>query len=165
MTGQIAYWVLAVVTLAGAATVVLSRDIARMVLGLGAFLLGVAAWFLYFTHVFLAAAQVFVYVGGVLILVLFALMLVHRTEAGRPELESRHGLDSALVALGVFVLLVQSLRGVWGGMTALSERGAGEVGSLSSLLLGDYLVHFEAAGLLLLVALVAAIVILGGDRE
>ena len=165
MTAQIAFWVLAAVTLGGAATVVVSRDLARMVLGLGAFLLGVAGWFLYFTHAFLAAAQVFVYVGGVLILVLFALMLVHRTEAGRPDLESRHGLDSALVALGVFVLIVQSLRGVWGGMTTVREGASGGLDALSSLLLGDYLVHFEAVGLLLLAALVAAIVITGGERR
>lgn len=165
MTSQIAYWVLAAITVAGAATVVFTRDVARLVLGFGVFLLGVAGWFLYFTQVFLAAAQVFVYVGGVLVLVLFALMLVHRSEAGRPDLESRHGIDSALVAIAALVLIAQSLRGVWGGFGEVSAGAAGSLDSLSGLLLGDYLSHFEAAGLLLLAALVAAIVISGGERE
>ena len=48
-----------------------------MALGLGAFLLAVAGFFAYYGFGFLALAELFVYVGGVLVLVLFAIMLVH----------------------------------------------------------------------------------------
>ena len=171
MIEQIAFWTLAVLTLAGALGVVLVKDVMRLVISLGTFLLGVAGWFLYFGNVFLAAAQVFIYVGGVLILVLFAIMLVHRSEAGSPELESRHGPDSLLVAIGMLVLVSQALSGVWGGIGALREDTGNTLQNLAATLLGSdagpgaYTSQFGAIGLLLLAALVAAIVILGGERK
>lgn len=173
---MLAYWALAALSLIGAMTVVFTRDVTRMALGLGTFLLAVAGWFLYFSQVFLAIAQVFVYVGGVLILVLFAIMLVHRPtrarSAGTAEdagttdeggLGTRHDIASVMVAFGVFVLVVMSLRSVWPGMTELPV--AAGTGALADVLLGGLLPHFEAAGLLLLAALVAALVIVGGERE
>lgn len=176
ITAQLAYWAMAFIALAGAVTVVFTRDVTRLALGLGAFLLAVAGWFLYFAQTFLAIAQVFVYVGGVLVLVLFAIMMFHRPRAGaggaglagdddddRPGLDSRHSIDTAMVAIATGVLLVASLRSVWPAMTE-NPVAAGQE-ALASLLLGPLLVHFEAAGLLLLTALVAALVILGGDRE
>ena len=75
-------WALAGVAVTGALAVVLSREVMRMALGLGGFLLALAGLFAYFGFGFLALAELFVYVGGVLILILFAIMLVHRTGRG-----------------------------------------------------------------------------------
>ena len=71
-----------------------SRDMLRMGLGLGAFLIAVAGMYLYFSMPFLAVAQVFVYVGGVLVLILFAIMLLHTRETGAadPRIQARHRL-------------------------------------------------------------------------
>lgn len=160
---QIAYWALAAIGLTGAVTVVFTRDVARMVLGLGAFLLAVAGWFLYFSQTFLAIAEVFVYVGGVLVLVLFAIMLVQRSEDGSPGLESRHGIDSATAAVGVFVLAFTLLKSIAPSLTG-TPQGVSST-ALAKMLLGEYLPQFEMAGVLLLAALVAAIVIAGGDDE
>lgn len=160
---QIAFWVLAVFSFAGAATVVFTRDVMRMTLGLGAFFLSVAGWFLYFGHAFLAAAQVFLYAGGVLVLVLFAIMLVHRSEHGAPSLTSRHALDSAVLAAGVGFLVVTSLQDA---VPAAPPAGSGAPATpVAEVLLGSLLPHFEVVGVLLLVAIVAAIVIMGGERE
>ncbi|MDO9108572.1 MAG: NADH-quinone oxidoreductase subunit J [Coriobacteriia bacterium] len=163
MSGQLAFWVLAAISVLGAATVVFGRDVTRMVLGLGAFLLSVAGWFLFFGQTFLAVAQVFVYVGGVLVLVLFAIMLVHRAEGKDPALTSRHDVDIAAVALSVFGIMVVSLRSVWPRMTEGPVPTS--TTQVSEQLLGAYLPHLEAAGLLLLAAMVAAIVIMGGEGE
>jgi len=83
------FWALAALALIGALAVVIARDVMRMALGLGAFFLGVAGFFAYYGFGFLALAELFVYVGGVLVLVLFAIMLVHRSPEGGPVLESR----------------------------------------------------------------------------
>lgn len=171
MIEQIAFWALAALTLVGGIGVVFVRDVMRLVISLGVFLLGVAGWFLYFGNVFLAAAQVFIYVGGVLILVLFALMLVHRSEAGSPELESRHGVDSMLVAFGMLMLVTQALSRVWDGIGPIREDTGNTLPNLAATLLGGqsgpgaYTSQFGAVGLLLLAALVAAVVVLGGERK
>lgn len=161
---QIAFAVLSVVSLGSAALVVFTRDVTRLALALGMFFLAIAGWFVYFGHSFLAVSQVFVYVGGVLVLVLFAIMLVHRSEAGSPELESRHAFDAAMVAALVFavVLIVAREAGPLLGDTLVD---AGVPTTVDGVLLGRMLPHFEAAGLLLLAALVAAIVVGSGDDE
>lgn len=162
-TGEVAFWALAAIALAGALTVVLTREVMRLALGLGAFLAASAGLFLLFGTPFLAAAQVFVYVGGVLVLVLFAIMLLRRSSEGEPSLGSRHDLLTAAVCAAVggfvgFALLRDAapvpVTGNGGGTAALAAE-----------LLGPLLPHFEMLGVLLLAALVGALTIVGGERR
>jgi len=163
VSGHVAFALLSVISIAGAAVVVLTRDVMRLTLGLGGFFLSVAGWFLYFGHGFLAAAQVFLYAGGVLVLILFALMLLGRSEEGLPRLESAHALDSAVISVGVGLLVVFSLRGVLPAV--LLPNDTAQSRPVTEWLLGPFLPHLLASGLLLLVAVVAVIVVLGGERE
>lgn len=157
------FWLLAVVALVGAVTVVRTRDVMRVALGLGAFLLAVAGFFAYYGFGFLALAEVFVYVGGVLVLVLFAIMLVHRSDSGAPSIESRHSLVAIVAAAGLSGLVFAMIVPVAGSFSA----GGGDLGpsALAALLLGPMLPQFEIAGALLLAALVAVVAIAGGERE
>lgn len=157
------FWLLALGALVGAGAVALTRDVMRMALGLGVMLLALAGFFAYYGFGFLALAEVFVYVGGVLILVLFAIMLVHRTTAGRPELESRNRVASIVTAAGLSALLAFMLRPASSLLEGTGSAGGPD--ALSRLLLGPMLLVFEAAGALLLIALVAVVVVGGGERE
>lgn len=149
--------------IAGALAVVFARDVMRLMLGLGTVFLSVAALFGLLGAVFLAVAEVFVYVGGVLVLFLFAIMLVHRSAAEKPALESRHDLLAGVIALGVSLMLVTSLspllrRGEYGALGGSTE-------SLAEAFVGSQVAQFEIAGLLLLTALVAVVTIVGGERK
>ncbi len=163
VTPDILFWLLAGLALVGAAVTVFVHEVMRMVLGLGAFLLAVAGFFAYYGFGFLALAEIFVYVGGVLILILFAIMLVHRTETGRPDLESRHdvllALSVALMSGLVGMLLLPAVGRI--GVAAGSKGPEG----LAKILLGPMLVPFELAGALLLAALIAVVVITGGEKR
>jgi NADH:ubiquinone oxidoreductase subunit 6 (subunit J) len=163
VTDMALLWLLGAVAVAGALAVVFAREVLRMALGLGAFLLALAGLFAYFGFGFLALAELFVYVGGVLILILFAIMLVHRTGEGRTDLTLRHpgvpGLASLLLAGLLFWMLQASLADI-GVITAV-----GAPNELAGLLLGPLLPQFEIAGGLLLVALVAVVIVSGGERE
>lgn len=159
MSGLLTFWLLAAVSLAGACAVVWSRDALRLVLGLGAFLLGVAGFYLYYGMGLLAAAQLFVYVGGVLVLVLFALMLLARDASGRLLAPGRFDIGAAAVAAGLAFVLAWTLRGV-SPLTALAP--AADTGAA---LLGPMLPAFELLGGLLLAALVATLVIVGGGER
>lgn len=154
---------LSVIAFVGAGTVVFASDTTRMGLGLGVFLLATAGFFALFGSPFLAIAWVFVYVGGVLVLMLFAIMLVHRTPEGRPGLESRHDIASIAVAVSAFVIVFASLNGTLG--SGIPQFTGASVDSLSELLLGPMLPVFEAAGVLLLAALLAVLAVVGGERE
>ncbi len=147
----------------GALGVVITRDVMRLILGLGILLLSVAGLFAVAGASFLAVAEVFVYVGGVLVLFLFAIMLVHRSEGAKLVLESRHDLLSVVVAAGTFFMVVSTLGPVASELDPAVMGSGVEV--LSDALLGSMLFHFEVAGVLLLAALVAVVTILGSERR
>ena len=157
------FWLLATVALTGAAFAVLSSEVMRTALGLGAMLLALAGFFAFYGYGFLALAELFVYVGGVLVLVLFAVMLVHRSGAGGPALTSRHDAVVASAVAGIGGLLTLMLRGATASFGPPS--GSGASGELSTLLLGRLLPHFELVGAMLLAALVAVVLLMAGDRE
>jgi NADH-quinone oxidoreductase subunit J len=159
---QVLFALLGTLALAGAALVVWTRDVTRIALGLGVFLLAVAGLFALFGFGFLALAELFVYVGGVLVIVLFAIMLVHRSQPGEPSLSIRHDPLAAVACAGVFGFLVLAFRPL--GMSLDIATGTG-TDQLADLLLGSMLPVFELAGVLLLAALIAIVAIVGGERE
>ncbi len=147
----------------GAVMTVFARDVTRMAIGLGTFLVAVAGFFVYWGATFLGVAQLFVYVGGVLVLVLFAIMLVHRNPEGSPHLETRHDVSALAVAGGLFIMVVMALRD---DVPASVDQGISSgPQELAEAFLGPMLTHFEIGGVLLLAVLVAVVVIVGGEER
>lgn len=156
------FWLIALVALGGAVATVLARDAMRMIAGLAAFLLSVAGFFVFFGLPLLGAVQVFVYVGGVLVMMIFALMVVRRTD-GKPSLETKHDMAAASVSIALFVLLSWTLRGAAPNL-GRAEFAEGSITAVADQLLGPMLIHFELLGVLLLVALLAVLAI-AGERD
>lgn len=160
---QILFLALAIAALVGALVVVFTRDVMRLVLGLGTFLLAVAGYYLFYGMTFLSVAQIFLYVGGILVLVIIAIMTVHRTADDEPVLTNRRSYGAVLLCIVVFGLLVNALGGqVPSTSTPVNGPGIAAVGDM---LLGALLSHFEIIGGLLLAGLVAILAITGGERE
>lgn len=149
----------------GAVGVLLARELMRLLIALGLFLLGVAGLYLYEGLALLATSQVFLYVGGVLVLLVFGVMVVHRSGGGRVSVTSRHDIGSAAIAVGVAMMLGFGLSDL--GLPLLPDAGSAAAGATASsgALLGARLPAFELAGALLLVALVAVVVIVGGRSD
>jgi NADH-quinone oxidoreductase subunit J len=162
-TSSALFWILSAIALAGALYVLLAREVMSVVLGLGTVLLGLAGLFAYFGFGFLALAQLFLYVGGVLVLFLFAIMLVHRAEGGAPSMANRPDplFIAASSALGLLVFAMLSPA----APEAASVVGAGGPSQIAGVLLGEMLPQFEAVGVLLLLALVAVVLVMAGDRR
>ncbi len=152
-----------VVALLGALVVVATKEVMRLIFGLGTVLLSVAAFFAVAGASFLAVAEVFVYVGGVLVLFLFAIMLVHRAEGTRPVIQSRPDVLSLVIAAGTFFMIVSTLQPAVSTIEPAAMKTGVE--ALSTALLDPLLAHFELAGVLLLGALVAVVAILGEVRR
>jgi len=156
----VVFWSLSALALVGALSVVLAKDLMRMTLGLGLFLVAGAGLYALFGFGLLALAQVFIYVGGVLVLMLFAMMLVHRGSSGLPTLEIKHDAITVVTCAGIFGFLVVLLGPLVPEITASASGG---VDALGEMLLGDMLIPFELSGLLLLAALVAVVSVMGGE--
>ena len=160
---QVLFFIAGAGALAGALGVVLLRNPFFSVLALVVHLVTLAVLFLLLQAAFLAAAQVVVYAGAVMVLYIFVVAYIGgQDEALRPD-ESLISSFGPLFAAAIAVELCFALIG--SGLEALDTRGAdigpgfGSPGEIGALLLRRFLVPFEAASYLLLVAAVGAVVL------
>jgi NADH-quinone oxidoreductase subunit J len=161
---QVMFFVAAAGALAGAMGVVLLRNPFFSVLALVGHLLALATLFLLLRAEFLAAAQVVVYAGAVMVLYVFVVAYIGNVEE---ELGGRaSAATQSLGPLFAAALLVELAIAVIGSsLGALDSRGAdvgagfGSPGRIGELLLTKFLIPFEAASFLLLIAAVGAVVL------
>jgi NADH-quinone oxidoreductase subunit J len=159
---QILFFLAGAGALAGALGVVLLRNPFYSVLALVCHLVALAVLFLLLRAEFLAAAQVVVYAGAVMVLYVFVVAYIGGAdEPLRPE----GGAIGAIGPLFALALLVELTIAVVGSSLGLLDsagsggQGFGTPAEIGKLLLTDFLVVFEAASFLLLVAAVGAVVL------
>lgn len=165
---QVLFFVAGLGAIAGALGVVLLRNPFYSVLSLVAHLVALAVLFLLLRAEFIAAAQVVVYAGAVMVLYVFVVAYVGG--ADEPLRAENEGLGR-LGPIFAFALLVELTIAVVGSsLGALDSRGAdiaadfGSPGAIGELLLTKFLLAFETASFLLLLAAVGAVVLAGKRR-
>jgi NADH-quinone oxidoreductase subunit J len=161
---EVVFFIAAAGVIAGAIGTVLIRNPFYSVLALVSHLLSLAALFLLLRAEFLAAAQVVVYAGAVMVLYVFVVAYIG---GDRQALAAPSGTGMKLLS-GLFagVLLIELCIAMLGsGLTELGTEGTGFFPAfgtpleLGRLLLTKFLVAFEVASLLLLMAAVGAVVL------
>ena len=155
---DIAFWILAIVGVAAALTVVLLRDLFRAALALVLCLLTVAGVYIILSADFLAVGQILIYIGGISILVILAIMLTRDVQQGSPSNKLR---IPAFIMAAAFVAIVgyAVLNTQWQISTAQPLDPT--TTALAGKLLGDngFILAVEIAGALLLSAILGAIVL------
>ena len=163
-TELVCFLVLATVVVIGSLGVILLSNIVYSAFLLGGVFMAVAGLYLLLNASFVAAAQVLVYVGAVNVLILFAIMLVNKKEDLKPikSLQVRRILSAGICG-GLLTLLVRvDLTTPWAlpGPAAIGEKATERIGEH---LFTDYLLPFELASVLLLMAMIGAIVLARRD--
>ncbi|HBY99024.1 MAG TPA: NADH-quinone oxidoreductase subunit J [Chloroflexi bacterium] len=163
MTGeQIIFGLIALVTLAFAAGMVTVNSVFHAaLLMIGAFG-GVAALFVTLNAGFLGVVQVLIYVGAIAVLVLFAVMLTPRVMAQqdtRPRYTPQWPLAAIIAVLLTGVLVIIGITVNWPVQAQFAPATADYAVELGKAFMGPYILPFEVASVVLLVALVGAIVI------
>ena len=165
MLHAIAFYVLSFFILGFAVLVVSTRNTVHSVLYLVLNFLAVAALYVMLTAQFLAVIQVLVYAGGIVVLYLFVVMLVNLKRP--PEDHSspqRHGwigfaLAGVVLAELGGILILGRIAPQAGPNMELSDLALNNVERIGMLLYTEYLIPFELASMLLLVAMVGAIIL------
>jgi NADH-quinone oxidoreductase subunit J len=169
------FWPLCALTMAGALSTALARNLVYAALSLGATLTGVAGLYFFLQAEFLAAVQLTVYVGGILILILFGVMfsrdILGQNQRPRPAILGLGILASLVTLVGMVrtSLAVVSTTGLVGERTSTSQW-IGNFSPKSPFHLGDllattYLVPFLSIAILLTVVLVGALVLVRKEGE
>jgi NADH-quinone oxidoreductase subunit J len=165
MGEAIAFYTLAALILGFAVLVISTRETVHSVLFLVLNFLCVAALYVLLHAQFLAVIQVLVYVGGIMVLYLFVVMLVNLKRPPEASVDPRRRGRLGLV-LSMVVLVQLAAIIAWGyaapaagGAATGPGLGPDNVEQVGMLLYTDYLIPFEVASMLLLVAMIGAIVL------
>jgi NADH-quinone oxidoreductase subunit J len=183
---DIVFWGLSIAAIGAALGVVLVRDLFRAVLLLAGVFIAMAGFFVLLSAEFLAVVQVLIYVGAISILFIFAIMLTRNVRQGNlpnrlqiPAVLFSTLLLAALVVVAtitdwnliadrdqqdrvdlaqtqsVNVLSPEALERV--GIVSEEEIGQTEKAGLADLLIGPFVLPFEAVSVLLLAALIGGL--------
>jgi NADH:ubiquinone oxidoreductase subunit 6 (subunit J) len=161
---QIVFYAFAVLTVGSAAVVVFEKSLIRAAFALLYTFVGVAGLYAFLGADFLAAIQMVVYVGGILVLLLFGVMLTHKMYDLKLSSESHQFVPSLLVVIAVFTILATfMLRTQWhnGGDSPVTPTTA----TIGKLFMNDYILPFEVASILLLIALIGAAMVVRRKSE
>ncbi len=161
---DIIFYAFAVITVVSAVGVVFSRNILYAAFSLLFTFFGIAALYVLLTADFIAVTQILLYVGGILVLIIFGVMLTSRAF----NVEVKRGFLKRIPAVFVTAALAGTLIGVltttrWPSVNFLPyEETARPIGVL---LMTQFVLPFELASILLLVALVGAVIIARREKE
>ena len=160
---EVAFFAGAIGALGGAIAVIVLRNPFYSVLALIVHLISLAGLFLLLHAEFIAAAQIVVYAGAVMVLYLFVAAYVGAVEEPLWEPIPGQRLLAPVLAVALFVEI--SIAVVGTSLKAIDSEGPtipagfGSPASIGKLLLERFLVVFETASMLLLIAAVGAIVL------
>ena len=173
MIQAIAFYIFATLTIASAVFVIMARNPVHSVLWLILAFFNAAGLMVLVGAEFIAMLLVIVYVGAVAVLFLFVVMMLDIDFA---ELRAGFIRNFPLGILVALVLLAEIIFGIFaknaGALklgtpdgTAATPAGAPNIEAIGAVLYGKYLFLFEAAGVILLVAMIGAIVLTHRQRS
>ena len=160
----VSFGLLGLMMLGAALGVVLLSNVVYSAFLLGGTFISISGLYILLNGGFVAAAQVLIYVGAVNVLILFAIMLVNKREDFQPvpRVILRKGV-TALVCLGLFALLSTIVLTTPWSLSTAPIAGDEAIVTIAKHFFTDYLLPFELASVLLLMALIGAIVLARRD--
>jgi len=165
MLAAIAWWVLATIAVLSAFAVIAARNPVHSVLFLILTFFTSAGLFVLLGAEFLAMLLVVVYVGAVAVLFLFVVMMLDVDFAELKQGFLSYTPIGAIIAVALFAELAlvasasMSSNGVPISVAATGESTVTNAEAIGQVLYTEYLLVFQMAGLVLLVAMIGAIVL------
>ena len=157
---DIVFYVFALITVASALVVVSTRNLMYSVFALMFTFFGVAAMYALLNADFLAVTQVLIYIGGILVLMVFGVMLTSK----QTSVDIKSSIMSTLPASILTAALAGTMFGLfwnteWFNNGVARQDIQATTQTLGVLMLTDFLLPFEIASIVLLVAIVGAAMI------
>jgi NADH-quinone oxidoreductase subunit J len=160
---ELAFGIIAFITLCGAAGAVFFRNVMHCALSLILFFFGIAAEFFLLRADFIGWVQILVYAGAVGVLVLFALMLTRHLTADQPyvlfsggALGWVTGFGTAAVVAGVLSWAILRDPGL---ARTVQTPPTSSVAELGTQLMTTFVIPLEVLAVLLTAAMIGAIVL------
>ncbi|WP_353929940.1 NADH-quinone oxidoreductase subunit J [Okeanomitos corallinicola TIOX110] len=156
----VSFGILGVMMIAAALGVVLFSNIVYSAFLLGGVFISMAGLYLLLNGDFVAAAQILIYVGAINVLILFAIMLVNKRQDFSPLPSAGvRKIITGVVSLGLFALLSTMVVATPWVYSTAPIAGQNSIVVIGEHFFTDFLLPFELASVLLLMAMVGAIIL------
>lgn len=152
------FYLFALIVVISAFIVVAARNIIYSAFSLLFTFFGVAGIYVLLNADFIAVVQVIIYVGGILVLIIFGVMLTNKITEVEIKTESFQVLPATIVTGIIGGTLVAILtKSKWKvEESKVLDKTVNEIGRF---LVSHYVILFELAGIILLVALIGSVMI------
>jgi len=156
----VVFWVFAIPLIMSALGVIIARNPVYAAMSLVAAFFCMAGVYVLLTAHLIAFLQILVYAGAIMVLFLFVIMLLSLSDAelGLPRWTAMKWVGAA-GAVGLLAVVWSAIRQAGQGPMRQVAEDFGTVKAVGRLLFTQYLLPFEAASVLLLVAIVGAVVV------
>lgn len=157
----IAFYILSTITLASAFLTIYSRNPIHSAIYLVICMVTIVGHYLMFNAQFLAMVQLIVYAGAIMVLFLFTIMLMNlnkEDEVHKPRI-TRLGAITVFVLMSVVLVTIFINSKTIMGDYDVSGEDFQSIKKLGTVLLNDYMVPFEFASILLLVAMMGVVLL------
>lgn len=164
MLDTVLFYGFALLVLGGALLTITQRSAVHSAIWLIVSLMGVAGLYLMLQAEFLFAVQIVLYIGGIMVLFLFVIMLVNLDQAAHERQFNRQWLVALAAVTAVGLEIAYFLYRGAGAFQIAGPAGVappvnlGNTEVLADSLFSEYLLPFEIASLLLLVAVVGSVI-------
>ncbi len=151
----ILFYVLALIIVVSAVMVVFNKNVVHSAFSLFFTLFAISGIFVLLKADFIALTQIMVYVGGILILLIFGVMMTTKVTNVELKTKNLNTIPSLVFSIGIVTILIFVIFSTkWNIRLGLeSEETITQIGIM---LLSKYLLPFEIASIVLLVALIGS---------
>lgn len=151
----ILFYVLALIIVVSAVMVVFNKNVVHSAFSLFFTLFAISGIFVLLKADFIALTQIMVYVGGILILLIFGVMMTTKVTNVELKTKNLNTIPSLVFSIGIVTILIFIIFSTkWNIRSGIeSEETITQIGIM---LLSKYLLPFEIASIVLLVALIGS---------
>ena len=153
------FYFVACLTIISALFVVLNRNPVYSAVMLVLCFFSIATLYLLLEAYFVAVLEIIIYAGAIMVLFLFVIMLLDLgREAALPKLKNLDKALSLFLVVIIFLGILTLTMWAGGGLhQPLNPSSVGDIKAVGEALFTDFLLPFEVASLLLLVALIGTV--------
>lgn len=160
----IVFYIIAALMVFTAIKMVHSTNLVHSALFMAATFALIALIYLLLNADYLAVVQITVYVGAITVLFVFGIMLTKREYIEKSAQFNRYKLVGALIVAMLFIVFTVSILNTQFAISKVAQPDS-TIMAIALLLLNDYSIAFQVAGVLLLVSTIGAIVIGKGVKK
>lgn len=153
---EVLFYIFAGLAVLSAATILITKNVLYAACALIVTFLSIAAIYVLNGAEFIAITQIMIYVGGIVVLMIFGVMLTNKLSGKALVTGSHNKFWGFIAGFGMLGLLLYGIYKINEPLLTQKHPDVNNINQLGIGIMSDYILPFEVAAVLLLMALIGA---------